>query len=210
MENKNVIRQDLSKGEFTTIPIRILTDKRLSGNSFKLLVAILSDSDEFNFSRTRYVNMLDISETTFDKSLNQLIQCGYAKIKKIILKTGLQINKNFYTFSVFGNLKTEEKQVEIPNENNQLDNGVEMVTPNNDIETYLKDSFNLIDERIELKYGNVSTNKLKAIKNACDKWFNDAILKNELPDEQRIINKVASISNSIITANRNENQYYQQ
>lgn len=103
MKNKTVIRKELKKGGFTSIHNSIILDKRLSQTAFRLLVLVLSDSDEdFDFSETVYINRLDVTKKTLLAAIENLIECGYLK------KTPIEgmYNKNYYTFSEFGNLKT--------------------------------------------------------------------------------------------------------
>jgi hypothetical protein len=202
-KNRKVTRK--VKGDFTKVQISLLNDKRLSPTAKLLLIMILSDADDFVYSQARYIKMLNVAKTTYLRAFDELIELGYAKVTKF-----KDTNFNNYIFSEYGNLKTEEKQVESSTQQKEVDNGIAMAMPNNDdVKSYIDNSFKLMYERIELKYSNTSINKIKAIKNECDKWLNDALINGDLPDEQRIINKVASIGNSIITANRNENQYFQ-
>ncbi len=107
MKNKTVIRKENEKGKFTTIHHSILKDKRLSSNGFRLLVNILSDSDEnFKLSPTVYCNRLDISKTTFLNAIKNLEECGYLKRENSKIDT----SKNYYTISEFGNLKKEPSE----------------------------------------------------------------------------------------------------
>lgn len=108
MKNKTVIRKENEKGKFTTIHHSILKDKRLSSNGFRLLVNILSDSDEnFKLSPTVYCNRLGITKTTFLNAIKNLEDCGYIKREdsKIVK------SKNHYTVSEFGNLKVSQEEV---------------------------------------------------------------------------------------------------
>lgn len=107
MKNKTVIRKENEKGKFTTIHHSILKDKRLSSNGFRLLVNILSDSDEnFKLSPTVYCNRLGISKTTFLNAIKNLEECGYLKREDSKIDT----SKNYYTISEFGNLKKEPSE----------------------------------------------------------------------------------------------------
>ncbi len=107
MKNKTVIRKENKKGQFTTIHHSILKDKRLSSNGFRLLVNILSDSDEnFKLSPTVYCNRLRISKTTFLNAIKNLEECGYLKRED----SKIDSSKNYYTISEFGNLKKEPSE----------------------------------------------------------------------------------------------------
>ena len=118
MKNKTVIRKENEKGKFTTIHHSILKDKRLSSNGFRLLVNILSDSDEnFKLSPTVYCNRLGITKTTFLNAIKNLEDCGYIKREdsKIVK------SKNHYTVSEYGNLKKKPHQDdEVENESTNL------------------------------------------------------------------------------------------
>jgi len=114
MKNKTVIRKKNTKGKFTTIHHSIINDTRLTPTAFKLIVLILSDSDDkFDLSRTLYINRLGVSEPTFDKALQVLIECGYIRVEK--LKNRIQFNH--YTISEYGNLTpTKEEPKLLPKE----------------------------------------------------------------------------------------------
>lgn len=102
MKNKNVIRKKLENGKFTTIHNSILFDTRLTPNAFRLMTAILSDSDtQFNLSQTLYCKRLGIAKQTFFNALDNLEECGYLRKAP----TGIKDLKN-YTLSEYGNLKT--------------------------------------------------------------------------------------------------------
>lgn len=102
MKNKTVIRKKIESGGFTSIHNSIIKDKRLSPNGFRLLVSILSDSDDkFNLSQTLYCKRLGIEKTTFFNAINNLEDCGY--LKKTITK-GKKLYH--YTISEYGNLNT--------------------------------------------------------------------------------------------------------
>jgi len=106
--NRTVIRKENTKGNFTTVHNSILKDNRLSGNAFKLLVCILSNSDDFAFSPKYYQNETGLSESTYLRTMKELVEFGYAKVYKINEKA----NINHYMFSEFGNLNnnTEESK----------------------------------------------------------------------------------------------------
>lgn len=100
MKNKNVIRKKLENGKFTTIHNSILFDTRLTPNAFRLMTAILSDSDtHFNLSQTLYCKRLGIAKQTFFNALDNLEECGYLRKAP----TGIKDLKN-YTLSEYGNL----------------------------------------------------------------------------------------------------------
>ena len=100
MKNKNVIRKKLENGKFTTIHNSILFDTRLTPNAFRLMTAILSDSDtHFNLSQTLYCKRLKIAKQTFFNAVAKLEECGYLK------KTSTGVKNTYnYTLSEYGNL----------------------------------------------------------------------------------------------------------
>lgn len=100
MKNKNVIRKKLENGKFTTIHNSILFDTRLTPTAFRLMTAILSDSDtQFNLSQTLYCKRLGIAKQTFFNAVANLEKCGYLRKTP----TGVKNTYN-YTISEFGNL----------------------------------------------------------------------------------------------------------
>jgi DNA-binding MarR family transcriptional regulator len=106
------------KGQFTTIHHSILKDKRLSPNGFRLLVSILSDSDEnFKLSPTVYCNRLGITKTTFLNAVINLENCGY--LKREVSKVNKR--KKHYTVSEFGNLKKEQSESDINESENPIE-----------------------------------------------------------------------------------------
>lgn len=108
MKNKTVIRKENVKGQFTTVHHSILKDKRLSPNGFRLLVNILSDSDEnFKLSPTVYCNRLGITKTTFLNAVINLEKCGYLKRED----SKIDASKNYYTISEYGNLRVSQEEV---------------------------------------------------------------------------------------------------
>jgi DNA-binding MarR family transcriptional regulator len=118
MKNKNVIRKKLVNGEFTTIHNSILFDTRLTPNAFRLMTAILSDSDtHFNLSQTLYCKRLKIAKKTFFNAVAKLEECGYLK------KTPTGVNNTFnYTLSEYGNLNNIDKKPEIINDGEPTEN----------------------------------------------------------------------------------------
>jgi DNA-binding MarR family transcriptional regulator len=118
MKNKTVIRKKKVKGQFTTIHHSILKDKRLSPNGFRLLVSILSDSDEnFKLSPTVYCNRIGFSKTTFLNAIINLEKCGYLKRED----SKIDESKNHYTVSEFGNLKKEQSESNINESENPIE-----------------------------------------------------------------------------------------
>jgi hypothetical protein len=116
MKNKTVIRKKLINGEFTTIHNSILFDTRLTPNAFRLLTAILSDSDtQFDLSQTLYCDRLGITKKTFFKAIANLEECGYLRKKDVgkdaiipkIKKANSDKILYHYTISEYGNLKSE-------------------------------------------------------------------------------------------------------
>lgn len=116
MKNKTVIRKKTKSGEFTTIHNSILNDTRLTPLALKLLVQILSDSDDFTLSQTLYMNRLGIKENrTYLHAISNLEKCGYLKRKEIdkdksiagIKKANSSKLVYHYTISEFGNLYNE-------------------------------------------------------------------------------------------------------
>lgn len=107
MKNKNVIRKKLENGKFTTIHNSILFDTRLTPTAFRLMTAILSDSDtHFNLSQTLYCKRLKIAKQTFFNAVANLEECGYLK------KTSTGVKNTYnYTLSEYGNFKSESQKV---------------------------------------------------------------------------------------------------
>ena len=99
--NKTVFKSENVAGKFTTIPHRIINDKRLSTDARLLLISILSDADNFDISRTGLMNRLGLSEYKLDKAFNELIEYGYLK------KTKRHSQYFHYTVSEFGNLNND-------------------------------------------------------------------------------------------------------
>ena len=116
MKNKNVIRKKTESGKFTTIHNSILFDTRLTPNAFRLMTAILSDSDtHFNLSQTLYCKRLGIAKQTFFNALDNLEECGYLRKTEVdkgvsipnIKKANSEKKVYHYTISEYGNLKPE-------------------------------------------------------------------------------------------------------
>jgi DNA-binding MarR family transcriptional regulator len=144
MKNKTVIRKQNVKGQFTTIHHSILKDKRLSPNGFRLLVSILSDSDEnFKLSPTVYCNRLGITKTTFLNAVINLENCGY--IKREVSKVNKR--KKHYTVSEFGNLKKEQSESDI----NESENPIEQEEASlEDISEYSDEFLDYVNTLIKL------------------------------------------------------------
>lgn len=118
MKNKIVYRKELVKNQFTSIHTSILNDTRLSSNAFRLLTSILSDNDEtFNLSQTVYCNRLGWNNKTFQRAIDDLIECGYIRRTEIsndkhipgVKKAGSTKKIYFYTVSEYGNLNSKKK-----------------------------------------------------------------------------------------------------
>ena len=101
INNKKLIKRELEKSKFTTVQLNILHDKRLSPNGLRILISLLSDSENFNVSYKLFENRFGISNKTVRAAFNNLEACGYVKRTK--LKRGFH-----YTISEFGNLKPAE------------------------------------------------------------------------------------------------------
>lgn len=99
--NKTIIKAERIAGKFTTISHRVIHDKRLSVTARLLLVSILSDAENFDFSRTGLRKRLGISEYKLDASIEELQRYHYLKKTKTY---GQYIH---YTISEYGNLKNE-------------------------------------------------------------------------------------------------------
>ena len=104
MKNKTVIRRPNEKGTFTTVHHSILFDTRLSALELRILICILSDSDNFNLTQKLLTNRLGITKKTLQKAFKRLEECGY--IKRTELKKG-----HYYTISEYGNLSKKEESV---------------------------------------------------------------------------------------------------
>lgn len=114
--NKTVIRKQPIAGQFTTIPNSILNDKRLSPVAFRILVSVLSDSDNFNLTYQLIQNRFDLSENTVRTAFKLLVKCGYMRIDSETLSRG-----NYYVISEYGNLNNAEKIDLAPNSEQDQD-----------------------------------------------------------------------------------------
>lgn len=121
MINKNVIRRKNENGKFTTIHNSIINDNRLTSNSLRLLISILSDNDEkFNLSQQTYCNRLNWDKRIFFKAIENLEDTGYLKRTEIgkdkaipgMKKKGSNKKIYKYTVSEYGNLKKETPKTE--------------------------------------------------------------------------------------------------
>lgn len=111
MSNKKVIRKKLNGGDFTQIPLSILKDKRLSAIEFRLLISILSDSDNFDLIQATYANRHGHDKNTISDAIERLEELGYLRVTRDAKNRPI-----FYVVSEFGNLNKENKS----NENEQL------------------------------------------------------------------------------------------
>lgn len=102
--NKKVIKKENKKGDFTTVNYGILRNKNLSSNAKILFIEILSDSEDFRFSEQLYIKRIGFSKTTYYRAIDNLIDIGYIKKKKI-----KDSQYNYYIISEFGNLKSDDE-----------------------------------------------------------------------------------------------------
>jgi hypothetical protein len=102
--NIKKIKGELTKGKFSTIKNSIKNDLRLSATSRFILLEVFSSSDNFAFSESYFVKFLGISRGTFYRYKNELIKFGYLKINQKVDNPNL----NYYIFSEFGNLNSQE------------------------------------------------------------------------------------------------------
>ena len=171
MKNKTVIRKKLVNGEFTTIHNSILFDTRLTPNAFRLMTAILSDSDtHFDLSQTLYCDRLKIAKKTFFRAIDNLVQCGYLKKtdvdKDVIIPKIKKANSNkkvyHYTISEYGNLKSESQ----PEIEAQPETDTEKVKLNDvELELEKRNAFLLANQKILIDNQFVYPQNLKAVKN---------------------------------------------
>lgn len=117
MNNKKVIRRKNENGKFTTIHTSIINDNRLTSNSLRLLISVLSDNDEtFNLSQQTYCNRFNWDKRIFFKAISNLEECGYLRKTEIdseksipkLKKAGSNKKIYLYTISEYGNLKKED------------------------------------------------------------------------------------------------------
>ena len=128
MKNKTVIRKELISGKFTSIHNSILFDTRLSPIAYRLLTAILSDSDtKFNLSQSLYLKKLGITKPTFLKAITNLQECGYLRKDENKISNKL----HFYIISEYGNLNKKEDLIhsepEIKTDFRPIEEAVELV-----------------------------------------------------------------------------------
>lgn len=107
-DNTKLIRKENTKGNFSTIKNSIKYDLRLSPTSRLILLEVFSNSDDFAYSETYILKFLGMTKQTYYKYRDELIKFGYLKIKSNVKNPNL----NYYIFSEFGNLKTEEETVQ--------------------------------------------------------------------------------------------------
>jgi hypothetical protein len=115
-DNTKLIRKENTKGNFSTIKNSIKYDLRLSPTSRLILLEVFSNSDDFAYSETYILKFLGITKKTYYKYRDELIEFGYLKIKSNVKNPNL----NYYIFSEFGNLKTEEPKQTQSEENKTL------------------------------------------------------------------------------------------
>lgn len=192
MKNKTVIRKKLVNGEFTTIHNSILFDTRLTPNAFRLMTAILSDSDtNFDLSQTLYCDRLKIAKKTFFRAIDNLVQCGYLKKtdvdKDVIIPKIKKANSDkkvyHYTISEYGNLKSESQpEIEVQPETD----GQNMEIEDSDLELEKRNDFLLANQKILIDNQFVYQKTLEAVKNdICDIAYYQTLI-----DEQKEIEKL--------------------
>lgn len=96
-----LIRAERQAGEFTTVPTRILNDKRLEAVDVLMLIQVFSHKDGFNLSRTALENAVRVKRKGFDACIERLERLGY------VSRVADWKNNYYYTFSEFGNLKLD-------------------------------------------------------------------------------------------------------
>lgn len=129
MSNKKVLRKDLIGGEFTTIQLSILYDKRITPTAFRVLCTILSDKDNYKLTQGLIIKRFGIHKDTVKSAFENLEDCGY-------LRRTDKPRGHFYLISEFGNLSTEskvtqaeEQSIPTPNETSLKDK----IKKNNDL-----------------------------------------------------------------------------
>lgn len=184
-KNKTVIRVKRIAGYFTTIPHRILHDRRLTTDSRILLFSILSDADTFTISRTGLINRLGITEYILDKSIRNLIEYGYVR------KSAFHAQYFHYTISEYGNLnKSESKTVE-------LQEAPAQVEPSKTVEEYHQ----MINEFV---MSNLPFIKDDWVKGVNSKINSKADYYNELSVITKLINKAKTEHYKTLEAHVND------
>lgn len=71
------------KGEFSQYPTRIILDKRLSASARAVLLYMLSNTSDWNYSEQNICQNFGIKITELRTALKQLTECGYLSRKRI-------------------------------------------------------------------------------------------------------------------------------
>lgn len=112
---------------------KITRDKNITSNAKLLLIEILSDKDDFDFSRKLYLNRLGWDKKQLDRAIVCLENNGYIRKTKIG-----KTNFNFYTISEYGNLlpkkSSGDTSTEIGSDTPQEENKVIKSNNNNNTE----------------------------------------------------------------------------
>ena len=134
-KNKTIIRKPRANGRFTQVPTSIITDNDLKPNAFRILLSMLSDSDDFNISYALLENRHELSNGTVKAAMNNLEECGYLRRTETITKRGF-----YYTISEYKNLnkeltknKTAEERLFVENDEKEFLEFLESVS--NEIST---------------------------------------------------------------------------
>jgi hypothetical protein len=195
MKNKTVIRKKTENGKFTTIHNSILYDTRLLPNAFRLLTAILSDSDtQFDLSQTLYCDRLGITKKTFFKAIANLEECGYLRKKDVgkdeIIPKVKKANSDkilyHYTISEYGNLKSEF-QPELEFQPKTDAEKVEII--DTDLQIKKCNDFLLANQKILIHNDFVYPKTLEAI----NKDINDIAFYQNLIDEEKETEKLLKV-----------------
>ena len=187
MTNKTVIRKEKKTSEFTTIHNSILNDSRLTPTAFRLLVSILSDSDTFKLSQSRYKKLLGIKENrTFLKAIANLEQCGYLKKTEVakdvfipnIKKANSAKKVYHYTISEYGNLKSESQpELEV-----QPETDTEKIELNDaELRLEIRNAFFLTNKKVLIDNDFVYPKTLEAFKNEI---YDIAFYQNLIDEEK--------------------------
>lgn len=106
MSNKRVIRKDRIGGEFTTVQLSILHDKRITSNAFRVLYSILSDKDSYKLTQKLIIKRFGFHKDTVKSAFENLEDCGY--MRRVDQPRG-----HFYIISEFGNLNTDSGEAKV-------------------------------------------------------------------------------------------------
>jgi DNA-binding transcriptional regulator YhcF (GntR family) len=167
-KNRTVLRKK-TKGMYTIVHNAFLNDKRLSPTAKTLFIMILSDADDFVYSRQRYITMLNVNEKTYQRAFDELVQTGYAKVTKF-----KETKLNNYIFSEFGNLKqeevinsstTEQPKTETPTSEVKVETSKQVIPTNEEIiQTHKNICLENIDKLINQPiFINIDENKREEI-----------------------------------------------